>query len=136
MEDGIQKVKITIVSGVIIEHGKILLLKKISKDYYEMPGGKTEKDERVEDCLIRELQEELGITVTSFTKFLELEKFNFENKEITSYAFLIKEFKGKPKLMEKDVFEKLVWVKIKEAQKLPLSPNTKRIIERLKIPLP
>lgn len=124
--------KITIVSGIIIEDEKILLLKKFTKDYYEMPGGKTMEGESVETCLVRELQEELGILPISFRKFLDIGKFNFENKEITSHAFLITKFKGKPQLMENDIFENKVWIKIREAQKLSLSPNTNRIIEKLK----
>ena len=123
--------KTTIVSGVVIKNNKILLLKKFSKDYYEMPGGKKGENESIEDCLVRELQEEIGITATSFIKFLEIERFNFENKEISGYAFLINEFKGKPRLMEKDIFEKLRWVPLKEVKKLPLSPNTKKITEKL-----
>jgi len=115
-----------------MENGKILLLKKFSKEYYETPGGKTEEMESIEDCLVRELQEEIGIKVISFTKFLEMDKFTFENKEITNHSFLITEFEGKPRLMEKDIFEKLVWVSIKEAKKLSLAPNVKKIIEKLK----
>lgn len=123
--------KITIVNGVIIKDNKLLLLKKFSKSYYETPGGKTEKDENIEDCLVRELQEEIGIKVVSFKKFLEADKFKFENKEITNYSFLIERFEGDPRLVEKDVFEKLVWVKIKDAKKLPLAPNVKTIVEKL-----
>jgi len=123
--------KITIVNGLIIENGKILLLKKFSKDYYETPGGKTEENESLENCLVRELQEEIGIRAISFTKFLRMDKFNFENKEITNHTFLVKEFRGKPRLVEEDVFEKLIWVGIKEAKNIPLAPNVKKIIEEL-----
>ncbi len=123
--------KITIVNGVIVKDNKLLLLKKFSKDYYETPGGKTEEGESVEDCLVRELQEEVGIKAVSFTKFLETDKFNFENKEITNYSFLIKKFEGSPRLVEEDVFEKLVWVGIKDAKKLPLAPNVKKIVKKL-----
>lgn len=124
--------KITIVNGIIIKNGKILLLKKFSKDYYETPGGKIEENESIEGCLVRELQEEIGVTVISFIKFLEMEKFNFENKEITNYAFLIRKFKGKPRIIEEHIFEKMIWVSIKEANKLSLSPNVTEIVKKLK----
>lgn len=93
--------KITIVNGVIIKDHKLLLLKKFSKNYYETPGGKTEKDESIEDCLVRELQEEIGIKVIYFTKLLDADTFNFENKEITNHSFLIKEFEEEPRLIER-----------------------------------
>ena len=124
--------KITIVNGIIIKNGKILLLKKFSKDYYETPGGKIEENESIEGCLVRELQEEIGVTAISFIKFLEMEKFNFENKEITNYAFLIRKFKGKPRIIEEHIFEKMIWVSIKEANKLSLSPNVTEIVKKLK----
>jgi len=123
--------KITIVNGVIIKDNKLLLLKKSSKDYYETPGGKTEEDESIEDCLVRELQEEVGIRAISFVKFLEADRFSFENKEITNHSFLITKFEGEPRLIEKDIFEKLIWIDIKRANELPLAPNVKKIIKKL-----
>ncbi|MDP3699020.1 MAG: hypothetical protein Q8R47_05525 [Nanoarchaeota archaeon] len=34
--------------------------------------------------------------------------------------------------LEKDIFEKLMWVNINEAKKLSLAPNVKTIVKRLK----
>ena len=118
--------KVTIVDGIIIKNNKILLLKKLSKDYYETPGGKKEENETQEKCLVRELREEIGIRPTKFKKFTDL-KLNFENKDITDHIFIIESFEGNPKITEKHIFEKLEWVDIEKMKKLNLAPNVKKL---------
>jgi 8-oxo-dGTP diphosphatase len=55
-----------VVAALIVEDGKVLIGKR--KEGYpmahkwEFPGGKMERGETPEDCLKRELMEELGIT--------------------------------------------------------------------------
>jgi len=48
---------IGVVALVVIEKGKILLVRK--KDYWILPGGKIEKGESEIECLLREFKEEL-----------------------------------------------------------------------------
>lgn len=60
--------------GILIKDKKILLTRAKNKDFFVAPGGKMEPNETLEDCLIRELQEELRITIaqedlTSFGTF-------------------------------------------------------------------
>ena len=54
------------VDGVIIEEGKILLIKRKRepfKNKWSLPGGYVEYNEKVEDAVIRELTEETGLKV-------------------------------------------------------------------------
>lgn len=52
--------------GIVIKDNNILLIKRIKKEktYYVIPGGGLEGDETLEEGVIREVKEELGITVT------------------------------------------------------------------------
>ena len=57
-----------LVTAAIIRHGgRFLLTRRRSDvpypDYWEFPGGKLEPDEAPMDCVVRELMEELGISV-------------------------------------------------------------------------
>ncbi|SMQ60064.1 NUDIX domain-containing protein [Devosia lucknowensis] len=50
----------------IVKHGKILLIKRAFAPYQNLwtfPGGRMEPNETIEQCAIREVQEELGLTV-------------------------------------------------------------------------
>ncbi len=53
----------TVTAAVIRRDGKVLLAKRPSKGLlggmWEFPGGKIEKDETLEECLAREIREEL-----------------------------------------------------------------------------
>lgn len=44
--------------------GRILLVEPAYKDYWELPGGAVDADESPYDAAVRELKEELGLSVT------------------------------------------------------------------------
>jgi 8-oxo-dGTP pyrophosphatase MutT (NUDIX family) len=48
------------VKGVCLIGGKVALV-RTREGYWDLPGGKLSRDERIGDCLERELWEELGI---------------------------------------------------------------------------
>lgn len=54
------------VDGVILERGKVLLVKRAVQPFvglYELPGGHVEYGETVEAAVKREMKEELGVSV-------------------------------------------------------------------------
>ena len=63
-----KKVKrpILTVDGVIVEKGKVLMVKRASYPFIEswvLPGGHVEYGEKIEKAIKREIKEELGISV-------------------------------------------------------------------------
>lgn len=61
----------------------------------EFPGGKIEVGETPEQGLIRELQEEVGITPIEPTLFEKLE-YAFPDRHITLWFWLVERWEGKP----------------------------------------
>ena len=72
----------TRIAGIIIQDGKILMLK--GKGYKELwtPGGKLEERESDEECLKRELEEEIGVHLINSKFFKEYPGKSFYNPEL------------------------------------------------------
>src|SRR6185437_10312210 len=58
---------IEVSAGLVFRNGKLLITQRHADAHlgglWEFPGGKREADETFEQCLVRELREELGIEV-------------------------------------------------------------------------
>lgn len=53
-------------SVALVREGKVLLIKRAFAPYQNLwtfPGGRQEEDETIEQCAIRELKEELSVTI-------------------------------------------------------------------------
>ena len=66
--DKLKKPELAVVAGLILRDSRILVCQRSRDDshalQWEFPGGKVEPGEIPQDALLRELQEELGITAT------------------------------------------------------------------------
>ena len=54
------------VDGILYQNGKIILIKRAGEtfhNYFALPGGFVDENERVEDALHREMLEELSVSV-------------------------------------------------------------------------
>jgi 8-oxo-dGTP diphosphatase len=71
----------TRIAAIIIENGKLLMEK--GKGYNELwtPGGKQEEGESDEECLRRELEEELKVNIIEMKFFKEYEGVSYYNKD-------------------------------------------------------
>ena len=97
----IQKLPDIVVAAAIIFHeGSILLTRRMldadQGGLWEFPGGKREVGETLEQCLRRELKEEIDIHVGNVQPFYTL-RHQYPDKEIELHFFTCSIDKGNPK---------------------------------------
>ena len=95
---------INVVAAIIEDkEGKILITQrnfnKSQGGLWEFPGGKVEKNETIENAIIREIKEELNIDI-SVDKYLDEKIYNDPNKDINLIALKCSIVDGKIKLIE------------------------------------
>ena len=83
--------KLTVVGGMIKDlNGSILACMRPEGDawsgWWEFPGGKVEENESLKDALSREIEEELGVTVTPRSKVCEI-NHRYQDRDVNLHIF-------------------------------------------------
>lgn len=95
--------------------------------YWEFPGGKVEPGESPEEALIRELKEELGITVLTSKPFMKTQH-RYTKHEVLLDVWLIENYRDKPIGNEG---QETVWVSPSELSRYQFPEANQVIIQRL-----
>jgi ADP-ribose pyrophosphatase YjhB (NUDIX family) len=108
--------------GIIIKDSQILLVHELKNDFYMIPGGGLEPGETLEECCVRELQEETGYVVNPCKDgaFLQLNEY-YEEYHYTGYYYTCEIIgTAAKKLTETEAERDLVeeWVELNEALKI------------------
>ncbi len=123
---------IPVVAGVVWKDELFLSAERpCGKDYagwWEFPGGKVEPGESLGDALIRELQEELGITPTRFDFWME-KIVEYPEYTVQLNFFDIWEFSGNVTSLEKQNFD---WFDLKNLREVKFLPVNYEVLEMLK----
>lgn len=95
---------------------------------WEFPGGKIEAGESAEEAMIRELQEEVGITPQGAALFDTLE-YQFPDRHITLWFWLVESWEGEPWGREGQPGQ---WIAQSELDAKDFPPANEPVITKLK----
>lgn len=91
--------RILVVAAVIRRNGRILIAQRPRDKHmgglWEFPGGKVEEGEVVGHALVRELEEELGITATTFRPLIRI-THDYPDKAVCLEVLEVTGFSGEP----------------------------------------
>ncbi|HMU53806.1 MAG TPA: 8-oxo-dGTP diphosphatase MutT [Nitrospira sp.] len=122
---------VEVAAGLICEDGRYLIAKRKAGVHlgglWEFPGGKREEGETLEDCLRRELLEELGIRIDIPIPF-RIIRHDYREKTVELHFFRCAIEAGRPSPVD---CAELCWVHPSELNEYEFPPADRPIIEAL-----
>ncbi|NLX90868.1 MAG: 8-oxo-dGTP diphosphatase MutT [Firmicutes bacterium] len=120
-------------AAIIIKDGKVLIAKRAAgyrlAGKWEFPGGKVEDGESPEECLKRELAEELGIVV-SVGDFFARSVYCYEHGAIELLVYFADWISGDMRLSEHD---EVKWAAVADLGLFDFSPADIPVVEKLRM---
>jgi mutator protein MutT len=126
-----RKPHLHVTAGLIWRGGRILIAKRPPgthlAGYWEFPGGKVRPEETLRDCVVREMEEELGVQITAEEPFLSVQH-DYGSKRVSLHVFNCRLLEGEPRALQG---QEIQWVIPTELQRFSFPPPDERIIEYL-----
>ena len=126
-----EKKTIRVTAAVIHEDGRIFATQRgygDYKDWWEFPGGKIEPGESPEECVVREIREELSATVAVERKICTVE-WDYPKFHLSMDCFLCRVAEGELKLLEHEAAR---WLSRDETDSVHWLPSDVEVLEKLK----
>ena len=107
---------------------------KVYAGYWEFPGGKVEPGETVHQALVRELQEELGITATAATPWLT-RQFTYPHATVRLNFWRVTAWEGEIGITAPLEHSAVAWQHCRDAATVsPILPANDPILKALALP--
>lgn len=116
----------------IIRRGREFLIAQRKKNdsfgnYWEFPGGKKNEGETFEQCVAREIREEIGIEVRVEEKLMEIRRA-YNEKMIWLNFYLCSHVSGNPEPLD---CQNVEWVDVAHLREYKFPPANDRVIKKL-----
>jgi mutator protein MutT len=123
---------IEVSAALIFQEGKLLITQRHAGAHlgglWEFPGGKREPDETFEQCLIREIREELGVEI-SVGKLFESVTHAYPEKTVHLKFFVCRLERGEPGLRGCAAFK---WISATELDNYQFPAADTKLLEKLR----
>jgi 8-oxo-dGTP diphosphatase len=130
VSDGKKIVEVS--AALIFRDGKLLIAQRHVGAHlgglWEFPGGKRELRETFEECLVREIREELGIEISVGELFEEI-SHDYPDKSVRLKFFICKLLSGEPQPLDCASFK---WVVKGELNNFEFPAADAQLLEKLK----
>ena len=118
----------TVVAVALLnDQGQVLLAQRPAGKWmagmWEFPGGKVEQGETLEEAIIREIREELGLEISAGDIFGRYEHA-YTHFSVTVHAILCDIIQGEPKAIEAD---EIAWVTLAKLAEYPMGKVDRQI---------
>lgn len=121
-----------VTAAIIMNNGKVLIAQRAENQdlagKWEFPGGKVESGETPEECLKREINEELGINI-KVSDFYGETTYQYDTGAIKLMAYKAQWIDGEYKL---SVHSQIKWVKPHELENYDFAPADIYFVKKLK----
>jgi A/G-specific adenine glycosylase len=128
-----KKIPHIVVGAAVVTNrkGEVLIAQRRAEDMlgglWEFPGGKQETGETIQQCIARELKEELGIQV-EIQEFLITVKHAYSHFTMEMHTYFARIKSGRPRPLECQGYQ---WLKISNLRKVPYSKADLYVIDEL-----
>jgi A/G-specific adenine glycosylase len=121
-----------VTAAVIRKRGRILIAQRpvggMLGGLWEFPGGKVERGESLEECLRREIKEELGVEIEVDQPVTQV-KHAYTHFRITLHAFECRLVSGRPRAIQVADWR---WVRFDELDDFAFAVTDRKIIQALR----
>jgi len=125
------KPQIEVAAAIIFKHQEILISQRDEgshlSGYWEFPGGKRENDETLEDCLLREVREELNVEI-AVEGFFERVNYEYPETVVRLQFYRCRYLRGEVKALGCRQFK---WVPLREISGYQFPPANEPVLRRL-----
>ncbi|HBR01455.1 MAG TPA: 8-oxo-dGTP diphosphatase MutT [Ruminiclostridium sp.] len=122
---------LNVAAAVIVKENKILITQRAKEDSFplkwEFPGGKLEEGETPEECLKREITEELNLDI-DVQNYLGSYAYPYETGDIRLIIYKAQIISGD---MQLNVHNDAKWVTVNELKNYEFPPADTDLIEKL-----
>lgn len=122
-----------VVTAAIIKQDNLYLIAQRKKGSHqelkwEFPGGKVEQGEAPEDCLRREINEELGLSI-EIVDIYQVVSYNYGERHIILLCYMCQNAGGEPRCIDCCDYR---WVTLDEMCRYDFAPADIPVVDKLR----